>query len=112
MLLEVVHSLGKPPCPSKLNHEWLKEEYFLQLLKDSCTPFNRSLYESTIIQFLQNLKKAKQIAIQWSKKKREKEDKLLQEVEEALASKISMKFLEESLASRLSLEGFSFLIDS
>jgi hypothetical protein len=45
------------------------------------------------IQFLQNMKKVKHFVIQWSKEKKEKDDKLLREVEEALASKLSWKDL-------------------
>jgi hypothetical protein len=72
VLLEVVLTQEKPPSPFKLNLEWLKDEYFLNKLKYAWKPFDDSLDESTPIQFLQNLKRVKKIAINWSieKKKR------------------------------------------
>jgi hypothetical protein len=74
MLLEVALIHGKPLIPFKLNPKWLKEEDFIKKLKDFWTAFYNSLNESVAIQFLQNLKKDKQIEIQWSKEKREKVD--------------------------------------
>jgi hypothetical protein len=52
--------IGNPPSPFKMNPKWLKEEDFIQKIKESWTPFDDTLNESTTIQFHQNLKKVKQ----------------------------------------------------
>jgi hypothetical protein len=60
----------KPTSPFKLNLEWMKEEEFINKLKEVWVPFDGSLREYTPIQFHQNLKKSKKIAIRWAKEKK------------------------------------------
>jgi hypothetical protein len=71
----------KPLIPFKLNPEWLKGEYFLNKLKVEWNSFDTSLDESTPIQFHQNLKRVKKIAINWSFETKKKDDRILREVE-------------------------------
>jgi hypothetical protein len=63
VLLEVVPSQEKPPNPFKLNLEWLKDENLLNKIKKVWNPFDASLDESNPIQFHQNLKRVKNVAI-------------------------------------------------
>jgi hypothetical protein len=89
VILEVVFAEGKPPNPFKLNLEWLKEENFVEKTKYSWIPFNDSLNELTPIQFHQILKNVKQMEIQWSMEKKEKDDINLREVKDILTSRLT-----------------------
>jgi hypothetical protein len=82
--LEVALAQGKPSNPFKLNPKWLKEEDFVKKIKEVWEPYDGSLRESAPLQFLQNLKTTEKAAIIWSKEKRQKDERTLKEVEEAL----------------------------
>ena len=82
-----------------MNTECLKEEEFVQKIKDSWKPFDDSLNKLKPIQFHQNLKKVKNMIIQWSWEKKEKHNRTLREV-------------EEILTSSLYKEGFVFLTET
>jgi hypothetical protein len=62
----------------------LGDETFLEKIKQSWKPFENSSLESTPIQFHQNLKIEKQVAIKWSKDKRKNDEKLLVDIEAQL----------------------------
>jgi hypothetical protein len=62
MLLEVAPAQEKPTSPFKLNPNWLKEEKFVNKIKEVWEPYDGSLREFAPIQFQQNLKREKKVA--------------------------------------------------
>jgi hypothetical protein len=78
--------IGEAPSHFKLAQLGcgLWDESFLEKIKEGWRPFDPSFPESPPIQFHQNLKRAKQFAITWSKEKRKKYGKNLEEIEAKL----------------------------
>jgi len=58
MLFEVALTQGTPPSPFKMNLAWLKEEDFVNKVKEAWNPFDDS-NESAPLRFHQNLKREK-----------------------------------------------------
>jgi hypothetical protein len=67
-----------------LNPKWLKEEDFVKNIKDVWKPYDDHLRESASLQFQQNMKEVKKVAAQWAKDKKQKDERLLKEVEAGL----------------------------
>jgi hypothetical protein len=77
VMLEIALAQEKPANPFKLNPEWMKEEEFINKIKEVWVPYDGDLRESSPIQFHQNLKKSKKVAMQWEKDKKVKDEKHL-----------------------------------
>jgi hypothetical protein len=58
-MLEIAPTKEKPTIPFKLNLEWMKEEEFINKIKEVWVLFDGSLRESVPIHFHQGLKKSK-----------------------------------------------------
>jgi hypothetical protein len=59
-------------------------EEFVNKIKSCWKSYDSSSRESALIQFQKNMKEAKKVATQWAKDKKQKDDKLLRELEEGL----------------------------
>jgi len=57
--LEVEKGRRKPNSPLKFNPEWLKEESFIDLVKEQWVPFDPNSEDDVAVQFVCNLKKVK-----------------------------------------------------
>jgi len=84
IILEVAPSQEKQTNPFKLNPQWLKEEDFVNKIKDVWKPYDGNLRESAPIQFHQNMKEGKKAVTQWIRDKKKKDDRTLRKVEDAL----------------------------
>jgi hypothetical protein len=54
--------------PFKFNSTWLKEEDFLNLVKEVWIPMDRR--DRVAVQFVQNLKRLKKDTMEWAKRKK------------------------------------------
>jgi hypothetical protein len=68
IFLEVAGNTRKPTSPFKFNSSWLKEEEFINLVKELWIPLNQD--ERAVVQFANNLKTLKQATIEWERKKK------------------------------------------
>jgi hypothetical protein len=57
VILEIAPAQEKPANPFKMNPEWMKEEDFINNIKEVWVPYDGNLREFTPIKFHQNLKK-------------------------------------------------------
>jgi hypothetical protein len=81
ILMEILGSLKKLASPFKFNPAWLLDESFQILVKENWIVFDDSLGMPTSIQFVDNIKRIKQLAIPWAKKKNAREELEIGEVE-------------------------------
>jgi hypothetical protein len=63
ILLEAVEEKKKPTDPFNFNSSWLKEESFIDLVKQNWDPYDPRLGKVTKVQFATNLKKVKSATI-------------------------------------------------
>lgn len=62
----------------------MNEDNYIKLIKDKWVPLNQLSLQSVTHQFMENLKKVKQVTIQWAKQKKLRDEEHLKSIEEGL----------------------------
>ena len=70
IFLHVLNDDIRPRSPFKFNANWLANDGFVSLLKNSWKVFNGSLGLPSASQFAMNLKTIKEVSISWSLQKK------------------------------------------
>jgi len=86
IFLGLTKGMKNHAIPLKFNVEWIKEESFIESVKEYWIPFDTNSGTPSTVHFFSNLKKVKQDTITWAQLKRFIEEKDLNEVEEYLNS--------------------------
>jgi len=101
-------------APFKFNSNWLKEDNFQKLVKSNWTPLQNSRETLTTVQFMDNLKKIKNLVIPWEKTKQKEEEKELKSIEDQLeaiyqdfefgfSTEVSREFLRNLVEKRMKI---------
>jgi hypothetical protein len=90
IFLEFRQGSEKPTGPFKFNKSWLEDDSFLEMIKDHWIHLRQDLSQSTTFQFVENMKRIKEMVKPWDFQKRKNEDKELKDIELEL-----QRFLEE-----------------
>jgi len=81
IMIELKSGGPKPHSPFKFNPAWLQCEDYTDLVSNSWIPYNQELHGHAAIHFMKNLNKIKNVTKEWAKKKREREDVELRNIE-------------------------------
>ena len=90
--MQVLNDDIRPRSPFKFNANWLANEGFVSLLKNSWKVFYESLVLSSATQFAMNLKIIKEVSISWSVQKKSQDLKDLVDIEVLLAKSFDKPF--------------------
>jgi len=85
IFLEMRKDPSKPASPLKFNKIWLKDESFIKLIKENWVLYDSQAVLSASFQFMENIKKLKNIIKSWSLLKKQREEAELLQLEEELS---------------------------
>jgi len=85
IFLEICKGPSTPASPLKFNKIWLKDESFIKLIKENWALYDSQAALTASFQFMENIKKLKNLIKSWSSLKRQREEAELIQLEKDLS---------------------------
>ena len=89
VFLKISNGNKKPSCLFKFNTNWVNDESFVSLLKESLNVCEKGFQVSPFENFVGILKKIKDVSIKWYVKKKEPYERDISNIENSLVEKFN-----------------------
>jgi len=98
IMIEISGGTPKPPSPFKFNPGWMQDEEYIKLVNYVWLKYNCTEHGHAAVHFMENLRRIKEVTKDWARKKRDKENLELMDIELYMAR--GMEDSDESFSTK------------